>query len=482
MDACSDVLKPKRAFVSRFVELVFVKLTALVLEKPIVSEPMLYKVLRKRKHESFSYRQGVVILVLRGKVVRHMGTAASVFEIEALSDAATEINQIKDNTVDVCNDGLCDAQQLVEDTQNEEQTSGAMLDAAKGIEALTHGVVIELEVELAAAMAELAAVSPNPVAMAAVGAKIGEIESKLGPAREEYKAAVEHREALERRYEMAVKCVELAKERFDTLQMHFESRQRSIEAIVDKGCVRLNMAHQDLEQYVARLAPDVRSSLDRWFNEKPEENIPVRPNEIRDKLDVDDTIVTAILEYLYATDMGFRANVDGYCHEMKSGNETGAELKIKKQMVGRLCEEIVIKAFRPISTQISTQSRESLPDGRYTKVDMIVYGLTHPLVLGRGEGMGAREGGSLAVEVKSGHSSYLYQQLTHMQDQAFGHQHCDASCVICTRDIHDLSPEKENELREKLREAGSPMIGMLPRKDELDNRCINFVKGKLNDV
>lgn len=67
MDACSDVLKPKRAFVSRFVELVFVKLTALVLEKPIVSEPMLYKVLRKRKHESFSYRQGVVILVLRGK-------------------------------------------------------------------------------------------------------------------------------------------------------------------------------------------------------------------------------------------------------------------------------------------------------------------------------------------------------------------------------------------------------------------------------
>ena len=34
---------------------------------------------------------------------------------------------------------------------------------------------------------------------------------------------------------------------------------------------------------------------------------------------------------------------------------------------------------------------------------------------------------------------------------------CDASCVICTRDIHDLSLEKENELREKLREAGSPM-------------------------
>lgn len=410
-----------------------------------------------------------------------MGTAASVFEIDALSDAAKEVNQIKNNTFDACREGLYQARQLVEDTQKEERFSKSALNVAKGVETAKLIVLNGLRAKLAAAVVELAA-TPNPIAKAALTAKIIKIKSQLAPAKREYEAAVKHRKALEKRYEMAVKCVRLAQGRYDTLQMHFKSTQRSIGVIVDKGCVRLNLAHQDLETYIARLAPDVRSSLDRWFNEKPEENIPVRPNEIRDKLDVDDTIVTAILEYLYATDMGFRANVDGYCQEMKSGNETGAELKIRKQMVGRLCEEIVIKAFRPISTQISTQSRESLPDGRYTKVDMIVYGLTHPLVLGRGEGMGAREGGSLAVEVKSGHSSYLYQQLTHMQDQAVGHQHCDASCVICTRDIHDLSPEKENELREKLREAGSPMIGMLPRKDELDNRCINFVKGKLNDV
>ena len=281
---------------------------------------------------------------------------------------------------------------------------------------------------------------------------------------------------------MAVKAMNLAQERHDTLLMYFETGKKSIEVTVDKGCARLNFAYQDLQKYVSRIAPDVRNNLDKWFNDKPKENTPVRPNEIRDKLDVDENVVDTILEYLYATDMGFRANVDSYCNEMKIGNEVGAELKIKKQMVGRLCEEIVIRAFKPISTQISTQMKESLPNGRYTKVDLIVYGLTNPLVLGRGVGMGAREGGSLAVEVKSGHSSYLYQQLSHMQDQAFGHKSCDASCVICTRDIHDLSLEKENELREKLREAGSPMIGMLPRKDDLDNRCINFVKGKLKDV
>lgn len=411
-----------------------------------------------------------------------MSTAASVFEVNAISNATQELSQIKNSSYDTCNDGLNQARQLLEETQTEEQTSRTMLDIANGVEMAKHAIVVELEVRLAAALADLAAVTPDPIVMATVGARIADIESQLVLARQEYEEAVRHREALERRYEMAVKAMNLAQERHDTLLMYFETGKKSIEVTVDKGCARLNFAYQDLQKYVSRIAPDVRNNLDKWFNDKPKENTPVRPNEIRDKLDVDENVVDTILEYLYATDMGFRANVDSYCNEMKIGNEVGAELKIKKQMVGRLCEEIVIRAFKPISTQISTQMKESLPNGRYTKVDLIVYGLTNPLVLGRGVGMGAREGGSLAVEVKSGHSSYLYQQLSHMQDQAFGHKSCDASCVICTRDIHDLSLEKENELREKLRDAGSPMIGILPRKDDLDNRCINFVKGKLKDV
>ena len=411
-----------------------------------------------------------------------MTSAANVFDVQSIAAAAQEINENKNLTFSKCDDGINKARQTLEETQDEEQRSKAMLDVAKGIELAKHAIVVELEVRLAAALAELAAVTPNPVAMAAVGAEISEIESQLIPARQEYEEAVRHREALERRYDMAIKCVNLSQARLETLNMKFEFGKTSIESVVCSGCARLDMAYQDLTQYISRIAPDVRCNLDKWFNEKPEKNVPVRPNEIRDKLDVDENVVDAILEYLYLTDIGFRANVDGYCSLMKFGNHSEAELKIKKNMVGRLCEEIVIKSFKPISTEICTQARESLPDGRYTKVDMIVYGLKNPLVLGRGEGMGAREGGSLAVEVKSGHSSYLYQQLKHMQNQAFGHKGCDASCVICTRDIHDLSPERENELRDKLREVGSPIIGMLPRKDELDARCITFVKGKMVNV
>lgn len=412
-----------------------------------------------------------------------MPNQASVFNVEEIHIAMLELPVIKQAVFDRCDDGIRQAITFVEETQREEKISKGMLEAAKVVEAAAHAVVIELEGRLAVATVEAssAAASGNLPAAALAGAEIAELTARLIPAREEYINAKRHREALEHRYDLAVKCMNIAQERLDFLRLSFETGKVRIETVTDKGCLRLNAAYRDLTRYISRIAPDVRRKVHTWFNKKPEDSGPVRPNEVRDKLDTDEHVTDAVLEYLYTTDPGFRANVDGYCNQMRSGDIAGAELKIKKQMVGRLCEEIVIRAFKPISSNIETQARESLPDGRYTKVDLIVYGLTNPLILGKGEGMGAREGGSLAVEVKSGHSAYLYQQLSHMLDQAVGHRGCDASCTICTRDIHDLPSEKENELREKLREAGSPMIGMLPRKDELNLRCINFVNGKMKE-
>ena len=55
--------------------------------------------------------------------------------------------------------------------------------------------------------------------------------------------------------------------------------------------------------------------------------------------------------------------------------------------------------------------------------------------------------------------------------QAGGHRAADASITVCTRDIKDLSPDEQKEIRRKLREAGSPLIGMLPKKDDLDEAC-----------
>ena len=93
-----------------------------------------------------------------------MSSAATVFDVQAIATAAQELEQNKKFTFETCDDGLNKARQTLEETQNEEQTSKAMLDVAKGIEMAKHAIVIELEVRLAAAIAEMAAVTPDPIA------------------------------------------------------------------------------------------------------------------------------------------------------------------------------------------------------------------------------------------------------------------------------------------------------------------------------
>ena len=58
-----------------------------------------------------------------------------------------------------------------------------------------------------------------------------------------------------------------------------------------------------------------------------------------------------------------------------------------------------------------------------------------------------------------------------MVTQSFGHKEAEASLTICSRDVKDLLPHEEEDLRAALREAGSPIVGMLPRKEEVDRAC-----------
>ena len=123
-----------------------------------------------------------------------------------------------------------------------------------------------------------------------------------------------------------------------------------------------------------------------------------------------------------------------------------------------------------------------MEDGKYTKTDLILKDLKVPIILGKGEGRGAREGSDLAIEVKTGKSSYLYAQKGHMQFQSLGHLDSKLSCTICSKDIKDLSTEKEEELRKAMNNSGSPLFGMLPYKEELDKVCIDFVFGEDKNV
>lgn len=404
-----------------------------------------------------------------------------VKNLDTIAETINNLSHISKETNDQCGKGIHIAQQILSDTESELNTSNNILNVCKTIEAAKLAKKVEVEARMAQAAAEetAAIASGNPVVIAAASAKVAALTPEVAQAVQEYNEAVEHRQRIEHRCELAQKCVNIAQEMCETLNLRFNYSKAKVEEKVINGSGRLKLAYDDLRRYLSRISPEARKEISDWDNWKPKEKEPVRPDEIRDRLNASKNVTNGILEYLYSTDMNFRATVDRHSHNLKiPGMEMETIVQIKRNIVGRLCEELVIRTFLPMGTSIETQHREDLPDGTYTKVDMLLHGLKQPLILGKGEGMGAREGGSLGIEVKTGHKEYLYSQLAHLEKQAQGHKYCDVSCTVCSRDIKDLSTEREAYLREKVKEAGSPMMGMLPYKDDLDRECIEFVKSK----
>lgn len=409
---------------------------------------------------------------------------AKVFELGALLNTIRSLSSINTETEKHCKDGIREADTVLQQTQEELHISEGLLNAARADEEIKLAKQLEADARMAKAVAEEAAAiaSGNPVAIAAASAEAASAGVELAQATEEYQHAVQHRERLEHRYDLAQRCVNIAQEMRDTLQLRFNYSQAIVAETIGLGNVRLQQAYDDLSRYLSRLLPAVRAEVESFYSYEPEKNKPVTPKDIHDRLNASSGVVNAILEYLYCTDIKFRGSVDRLCQQLHiPGNEVSVETKIKKNIVGRLSEELVIRCFAPMGGRVETQGRYYLEDGSYTKADMILYDLKEPLILGRGLGMGSSKGGNLGIEVKSGYKEYLFAQLSHMEKQAKGHSKCDISCTVCTRDITDLPPEKEELLRTKLKEAGAPMLGMLPYKVQLDEDCINFVKEKAED-
>lgn len=413
-----------------------------------------------------------------------MSDNANVFNLETLLNTIKNLNTVNRETSEHCDEGLRNAESAFQQTQDELNVSETMLNAARAEEAVKLAQQVAADVRMAKALAEEASAvaSMNPVAIAAASAEVAAAGEELARATEEYRKAVEHRERLEHRVELAQKCVNIAQEMTDTLLLRFNYSRAKVSETIIEGTGRLQVAYSDLERYLSRVSKVGLQDIKDFYCWKPMENKPVTPKDVHDRINASKNVVNAILEYLYVTDPKFHGSIDRLCTQLKvPGNEVSVETKIKKNIVGRLCEELVIRSFGPMGERIETQGIYYLEDGSYTKADMILYGFKEPLILGRGEGMGSAKGGNLGIEVKSGNKEYIYSQLSHMEKQAKGHSQCDISCTVCSRDIKDLSPEKEEILRNRLKEAGSPMMGMLPHKSELDADCIEFVKAKVED-
>lgn len=291
----------------------------------------------------------------------------------------------------------------------------------------------------------------------------------------EYRKVLKHRKKMEKRYKLAKECVEDAEKMYDRLEDELQRNFYQINQITELQSLRLDKAYDDLNEYYDRITPSQFNEIKEYNEWQPKEKKPIMPDDIIKRLTVNKNQINYILMDLYINDENFKKLVDKYSLEITTKRDDHTKIQIKKNISGRISEEIVTRGLKSLGEKIETQSITYTEDGSYTKTDVIIKNLKQPVVLHKGSGMGAREGNDLAIEVKSGNKDYLFSQKSHMVYQSEGHKSSKISCIITTRDIKDLSSEKEEELRKTLRKAGSPIIGMLPRKEEIDDACIEFI-------
>ncbi|GIW92903.1 MAG: hypothetical protein KatS3mg110_0944 [Pirellulaceae bacterium] len=303
-------------------------------------------------------------------------------------------------------------------------------------------------------------------------------QAVLEAAQAEMEKATENRQRMEQRVERANLALSKAEQAFERVVQECTSRTEKVRNLIDMGKARLAAAQSALEAYLASNPPIAR--FYQWLRWRPTQGKPVTPDVIRERINLSRDQQELLQEYLYDRNPSYRSMVNK-CRSEWAAAKGDVERnlinrKARIHLSGAFGEQLARFALAPLGARIETQGRTLVAhEGRYTRTDLIVHDLRNPVILGRGEGMAAPVGGSLAFEVKCGKPNYLYAQKDHMRFQTEGHKEADAHCTLCSRDIHDLPPEREKELREALRAAGSPLVGMMPAKNDIDQSCLAMI-------
>lgn len=418
----------------------------------------------------------------------------SVGQVENLEDLVRGLQSVQEALEIACREQILAAEDKHTETCEELKTSESMLEDAverehvayEALEAAKQHLAICQEA-LEAAYTALAVCSIHPVSLAAAEAAViaaeaavATAEIALVAAEAAYALAVINRQTMEVRVNLAKFAQFEAQKLLIETQQECNVRLMAVQQSVGVGVERLNAAQQALSAYLS--TNQSAGHFHAWLKWSPAQHgRPVTPDVLRDRMNLSSEQRRLFQEYLYARNPAYRRQVDKYRGQWVAARGD-AERNIvarraRTHLSGEFGEQIARHALAPLGGRIETQGRTFVGDnGRYTKTDLLVTDLQVPVILGRGEGMGAPVGGSMAFEVKCGKAEYLYAQKDHMVFQAEGHKQADAQCTLCSRDIHDLLPEKEKELRDALRDAGSPMVGMLPSKNEIDQSCLDFIR------
>lgn len=425
----------------------------------------------------------------------------SIGQVENLEELVRGLQSVREALETSCHEQIAVAAQKSEEAREEVQSSENMLQSAVQQEQAakqeienTQQTLDSSQCSLASAQSSLSSCLAQPTdedgtspdcsgeysSVAEAEAVVEQAQSMLEQAKAELELASENRQAMEQRADLAKQVQAMVEQTLEMTRQECNTRLATVDQAIGVGTSRLNAAQQALDAYLGTSPP--AAEFYAWLKWNPARNgHPITPDTLRDRMNLSSEQRRLFQEYLYDRNSAYRRQVDKYRNQWATARGDAERnivaRKARIHLSGEFGEQMARHALAPLGGRIETQGRTFVGDnGRYTKTDLLVTDLGVPVILGRGEGMGAPVGGSMAFEVKCGKAEYLYSQKDHMIFQAEGHKQADAQCTLCSRDIHDLPPEKEKELRDALRDAGSPMVGMLPRKNEIDQSCLDFIR------
>jgi hypothetical protein len=425
----------------------------------------------------------------------------SVGQVENLEDLMRGLLSVREALESACREQIAVAESKYEEAREEAKNSESMLESSIQQEQVAQQAFENAQQNLESSQSVLSAANS---AMSACAAQpddddgespdcsseesdvadaedaVEQAQAELEQAQADLELAKENHQAMEQRVECAKQALAMAEQVMEQSRAECAARFAAVSQSVDVATARLTAAQQALNAYLATNTS--AAQFHSWLHWNPAQHgVPITPGTLRDRMNLSSEQRVLHQEYLYDRNPAYRGLVERYRGEWAAAKGDAERnivaRKTRIHLSGEFGEQIARHALAPLGGRVETQGRTFVGEnGRYTKTDLLVTGLRVPVILGRGEGLGAPVGGSMAFEVKCGKADYLYSQRDHMVFQAQGHKQADAQCTLCSRDIHDLPPDKEKELRDTLREAGSSLVGMLPRKNEIDQSCLKFIR------
>ncbi len=274
-------------------------------------------------------------------------------------------------------------------------------ETEKSDDSVTEDAIAEAEADVAEAQIEVEAA-----------------EVALKEAEAALEKATEDRLRMEQRVEMARQALAMAEQALEQSRAECAARFAAVSQSVDVATGRLTSAQQALNAYLA--TNPSAAQFHSWLQWNPAQHgAPITPDILRDRMNLSAEQLRLLQDYLYDRNPAYRGLVDKYRGEWATAKGDAERnivaRKTRIHLSGEFGEQMARHALAPLGGRIETQGRTLVGDnGRYTKTDLLVTDLRVPVILGRGEGMGAPVDGSMAFEVKCGKADYLYSQKGHM--------------------------------------------------------------------